>query len=720
MIYQTHPLHRLNCHSFTKLFMISALFTYPVIAQESTENQATKKVIANVYDEALIEKITVYGRKYGYSSISSASATRTDTSLLEVPQSIQIISRDVIRDQDSRTLADALSNVSGVVANKPEEGLLTTPIVRGFPAEIYQDGLPMYSSPSAVNDPTSLVGISRIEVLKGPNSTLYGGGVGTPLGGIINIETQKPTDTFGGFAAVRTGSFSTVNPYGEINIPFSSNIAANISAEHLRNDSWIDQVKGERWFIQPSIAFKLSSQTDLLVQGQMSKRSQLEYSGIPAKQAFAGDVERNAFVGAPLGQPKSASKNKLLTSTLQHLFDDDTKLTITGRHFNSESPQFGSFVFPDMYPADSLSPTIYPILTHNMFTKTRGNTLDTNLSAVSNIMGGQHKFLFGLNFDSNRFNSNMGFAGIPVGNLDLAKPKYNLSFGELAPLLLTQTDHYKTTAVYIQDQANYGRWHLTAALRYTELEFKEMEQATDETYRKLSPRFGATFDMLPGVALYASYAKSFRGAFGLVSIQTPKPETSRNIESGLKFSLPSSGLSGSFAVFEQERNNVATPDPQNIMFSIQTGQQRARGSGFDFIWEPNTTLSVIGNFAHTKAEVTKDSFIPAGDKLARVPLNRGRLAARYRFQQKTLAGLSIGVGVTAFNSRELTLPNSIQVPGAAIIDTQVSYDIEKFTVFLSVANLFNHDFYETYQYFGFPVVMPIQPRSAYVSFVTKF
>ncbi|WP_312511610.1 TonB-dependent siderophore receptor [Massilia sp.] len=665
------------------------------------------------------DAVHITARRESYAAARTSTATRTDTPLIEVPQSVQVLTRTLIREQDRRTLAEALVNVSGVVGNKPEEGLLAGPLVRGFLAEIYQDGLPMYGSTQAANDPTSLVGVRQITVLKGPVSTLYGGGVGTPLGGLINVESERPDGTSGGYAGLRAGSHSTWNPYGEINVAISPTIAARVAAEYQQNDSWIDRLGGERWFVQPSVAFQLAPQTDLLVQLQSSRRNGLEYSGLPAAQALAGRLDRNAFPGAPLGQRDTVVRNEMATMVLRHAFSERTRLNVSARYYQSEVPQFGSFVYPDLYPADPATPTVYPILPLNMQTEMRERTLDANLTTDANLLGGRHAFLFGVNVDNTGFYSDMGFSGATVGAIDLAHPVYDLAFGPYTPPGVAQTDSYRTIAAYAQDQATYGRLHLTASLRYTQLRFRERELGTDETWRKVSPRIGATFDLAPGVALYAGYATAFRGAFGLVSLDRPQPERSRNVEAGLKFALRETGLSGTVAAFQQTRANVATPSTENPLFSVQAGEQRARGVEADLVWEPTSALSLLATYAYTQAEVTRDNVITIGDRLARVPRHNGRLAARYRVRDGAAKGLSFGAGITAFSERELTLPNTVAVPGHALVDAQASYQTGRYTFSLSALNLANRKVFDTYQYFAFPVVMPVQPRSVFVAIQTE-
>ncbi len=667
-----------------------------------------------------LSEVVVTGARGRYSAPDADTATRTDTPLIDVPQSVQVVTRTLIEEQDARTLADALVNVSGVTPTRPEEALFASPIVRGFPAEIYRDGLPIYGAGQTADDPTSLVDAERVEVVKGPTSTLYGGGVGSPLGGLINVESKRPQAQTGGFVAVRGGSFSTFDPYGDLNVAPAPGIAARITGEYQTNGSWIDRVRGDRWSVQPSVSFQLGPRTELLVQGGYERRSQLEYSGLPADQALAGRLDRDAFPGATTGQPRTTVDNRLATVELRHAFSDDLRLTVTGRYYDSRIRDNGSFVYPDLYPPDPATPTRYSILTIDLPTRVKEGTFDADLLAKFDLLGGRHELLAGVDYDHTSFVGDLGFDGAPIGVLDLARPGGALPFGAPPAVDVTQTDRYETLAGYLQDQATYGRLHLTGSLRLTRLAFREREQGTDRTYSRVSPRVGATFDLVPGAALYAGYATGFRAAFAFVGLQPPRPETSRNYEGGLKLAAKGLGLSGTVAVFEQTRNNVATPDPANPLFSIQTGEQRARGVEADLIWEPAPAFSLLANYAFTDAQVTRDAAVPVGDRLPRVPRNGGRVAARYRLLNGTAKGLSFGAGVTAYDRRELTLPNTVSVPGHALVDAQAAYDFGRYTIQVSAVNLGGRRSFETYEYLAFPVVIPTQPRSAYLTLKARF
>lgn len=664
-----------------------------------------------------LSTVVITGESSGYAASKASSATRTDTPLIQTPQSITVLKRSLLDDQDVHSLADALVNVSGVVPTKPEEALLIAPIIRGFPAETYLDGLSIFGGNQQAFNPAGLVGVERIEVLKGPSSSLYGGGLGSPLGGLINIQSTRPEiGTTGGFMGMRAGSFSTTNPYGDYNVTLSEQLAVRLAGEYQDNKSWIDQVHGKRVFFQPSILFKPNAQTELLVSGQYSRTQQLEYSGLPAQQALAGQINRNAFAGAPNGQPLTDINNRLGKVELRHAFDGGTRLNATAQFYKSNIGEYGSFVYPALAAPNPSTPTTYPIFPMTMEGTTRETALDVNLTLPSiNMLSGRHEWIVGVGYDLTKFYSGMGFDGASVGSIDLANPQYNLDFGGKSPITLMQTDRYRTLAAYVQDQAHYGRWHLTGSLRFTQLQFLEAEQGTNKTYNHVSPRVGFTYDVQPGVALYGGYATAFRAPFGFIGSSTPVPETSKNMEAGVKLADKARGLSGTLAVFQQTRDNVATPDLSNPLFSIQTGQQRARGFETDLTWEPTRALSLLANYAYTDAEVTRDNAIPVGDKLARVPRNSGRLAFRYRMQDGAARGLSFGAGVTAVSSRQLTLPNTVSVPGTATVDAQASYDFGRYTIQVAGYNLTGRRTFEPYQYFGFPVVMPTQPRSFYLT-----
>src|SRR5690606_15006125 len=152
---------------------------------------------------------------------------------------------------------------------------------------------------TAVIDPSSLIGVERIEVAKGPTAVLFGGGTGAPVGGLINLVTRTPKPEAFAEVGVRTGSFGLVAPWVDANLPLGEKAGFRIAAVYSDSDSYIDEVTTRRLTVHPSLAVAFSDATDLVLRGQYSRIEQLEYSGIPTAVARLPNVDPFQFTSAP-------------------------------------------------------------------------------------------------------------------------------------------------------------------------------------------------------------------------------------------------------------------------------------------------------------------------------------------------------------------------------------------------------------------------------------
>lgn len=656
----------------------------------------------------------------GYAT-QTASATRTPVPLLNVPQSVQVLNETLIREQALTTLAGALTNVSGVVPSRPQEAVLAYPIIRGFGADIFIDGLPAYAL-TAVNDPAGLTAFSRIEVAKGPTSALFGGGIGAPVGGLINLVSKTPQDKAVYTAEFRTGAYGTVNPSFDLNQPLGDAVAVRFTGNYNNSQSYIAFTGSDALALNPSVRFSFGENTDLVVLGSYSLSKQLEYAGLPESVIGLPGVDSFQFSGAT-DAPRTRIENKMLTGVLTHRFSDSISATLQARHYDSQFDEYGSFPFPAFYPP--LTATAYPLIKAYLPTSVNQDTVDASVLATVSTGSVKHVLLAGAQYDDTNYDAAMGIDYFPIGVIDYAVPWTAPPFGAVPPIdafALLQTDQYQTVALYVQDQVQIGeRLNLLASLRWTSLSYTQIKGGTtDENYSKLSPRLGISYDVAEGVALYAAWAQGFRATLNFIGAVPPVPQTSDTFEGGIKFARTQWGLSGTISVYQLTRQNVPTADPLNPFQQVQTGEQRSRGLEVDLVWEPTPAFSVLANYALTDAEVTADTNIPVGDTLARVPRNSGRVAARYRVQDGALRGLGFGLGVTAASSSQLTLPNSVSVAGYAVADAQASYQVGPLSFGISVTNLFNRSYYLPYQYLAMPQVIPGQPRSAFVTMGASF
>jgi iron complex outermembrane receptor protein len=131
-------------------------------------------------------------------------------------------------------------------------------------------------------------------------------------------------------------------------------------------------------------------------------------------------------------------------------------------------------------------------------------------------------------------------------------------------------------------------------------------------------------------------------------------------------------------------------------------------------------LSILASYGYTDVEVVEDNLLPVGDSPARVPEHSARIAGRYRFLSGPLQRLELGAGVTYIGERPLTLPNAIYAEALTLVDAQASYDLGPATISVSIQNVMDEEAFEPFAYLDRAVVIPTQPRSAYVTLRTSF
>lgn len=662
-------------------------------------------------------EVVITATRDNYVETAAVTATRTATPIDEVPQSIQSLTRTLIEDQDLQNLSSALLNVSGVAPTSPAQTVLQPTLIRGFAVNYYIDGVPTYQLPAGVGDPGTLVGVERVEVAKGPTATLYGGGSGAPLSGLVNLVSRDPDGSRSATFGVRAGSFDTLGGDLDLQSPLGERFAFRLTGMIEKSDSAIDFVSNERYALFPSLSMQLNEDTRLILRGRLTHLEQTEYAGLPFELVDPSLlIDREVYAGAR-DLPRTAVDNDAITASLTHRFSEKTEASVTLSRTNSDFEEWATF------PFGQIAGTVYNFGNAWLPSDSRKNFATASVTTMVGAGTWQHRLLMGVDYDDTSYYGGL-FLNPVWGLVDYAAPLPAQPYGPLPALFFDQRDELDSVAAFIQDQISIGeRFDVTVGLRWTKLDVRSDVSGliTDRSDDKLTPRVGATFKVADGISLFAGYAEGFQGvvAGGFFGI-TPKPETSQAYEAGVKLAEPLEGLTGTVAVYEITRQNVTTPDPGNPFVYLQSGEQRSRGLEIDLIYEPTPQLSLLFNYAYTDAEVTADNALPVGDTLRAVPEHAGRVAARYRLAGGALDGLEVGAGLTLNSKRELTLPNSVAIDGLALVDAQLAYDFGRFSVALSAVNLFGEDAFEPYQYLGGAYVTPTQPRSAFVTLRTTF
>ncbi len=678
----------------------------------------------------ILETITVPGVAevdlVSYQVINTLTATKTDTPIKKIPQSIQVIPHTVMDDQQNITVSDSLRNASGVIVRN----VLYTPvaegtIIRGFSSEQLLDGFTQYYNPG---DRESTVNIERIEVLKGSNAEFYSGGSGSPVGGLVNLVSKLPKPKAFGELGMRLGNYSFYQPFVDLNQPLTRNALFRITGEYTNSGSPIDDLNTDRFNINPTLMLTNNDATTLTLQGKVSRWQQQDYQGLPASGTVAGtfNVRPKTFIG-PQGIPDSYSNSDAVWLSLDHKLSTIWTFNFKARYAHSEFDQkVQSLVGADGFQADrpAFAPSTWALANAELFQRQQELSFMGNAVAKFTVGSIKNTVLVGADHselkDEGFIDGDLGPTGFGVGSVSLNAPQFTEAYAKAGQGITNQFVKNTTYGGYAQLQSTlYDRFHLLSSMRLGNvgIGFKNTSTGvaaqTDEL--KLLPRIGGVVDVTNQVSLFASYSEGMRGQPFLNFVGAPVPALSRHIEGGLKFDI-SHQLSGQLAVYQIDRTNVAVTDTSDLQRrSIAAGQQRSRGFEAELVWQSTDSLRFLGSYAHTEARFTDNKAgVPEGNRLAMVPENSGRFWTNYRFPEAALKGLTIGSGVYLQSGAFLSNDNRFKSNGYHNFDAAIAYEAKNFKLATTVKNLTNERYFEAYDYFDGRVA-PAAGRSLFVT-----
>lgn len=670
-----------------------------------------------------LEKIVSTAQAESYRVLESSSATRTNTPLQQTPQSVVVVNNKVIQDQQNLTVSEALQNVSGTQGSP---ALLTPAFdltkIRGFVAEQVVDGFTQYTYNPG--DRQSLVAVDRIEVLKGANGVLYGGGVGTPVGGLVNLVSKKPEFTPSKTVGIRVGDDNFIQPYVDINQPFDENVAFRVIGEYTQADNEVDFIETKRHNINLGMTVKNDADTQrLTLLAKSSRWRQPEYQGLPATGTITGDfrIDPDLFIG-PNNVPDSFSDNQFLTAIYEQKLANNWDLDVRARVSRSEFAEYAqSIAGSDGFTADApfAPPSVWGLA--NVFVAQTQNERSFVFNLKGDVQTGaiQHKVLVGADYSNYRDKAVLD-AVVGVGIVDLQMPIFpeyvkptadNPAFGRF----FDSTIENQTYGIYAQAQSTIAsRLHILTGLRYNGLKIDYTEQAggfvkSKASENKLLPRVGVVFDLAPELSVFTGYAQGQRNTPFIRFQNNLEPEESEQIEAGLKFNLPHK-LSGQFAAYRINREKIAAGS-----FPLVTAinDQHSQGLELDLVWSPFDKLNVLANYAYTETRIDKGENL--GNVLRSIPRNSGRVWVNYDFNEQWQAG----AGVYAQSANFVSNNNIFEVDGFARFDATVRYNIENYTISATVKNLANTQYFESYGYFDGRVA-PALDRTVYVTAEARF
>jgi len=547
-----------------------------------------------------------------YKVDSSSSATRSEIALKDTPQSVSVVTQKVIEDIGATRLIEALDLAGGVGrANNFGGQGLTGFSLRGFTSgEFYRNGFPINRGyPNAPDSNT----IERIDVLRGPSSSLYGRG---DPGGTFNLISKTPKSeqqTTLGAQLNSEGLYrTTVDTTGTI--PNAENIGYRLNVIAEGGDSYRDHVESKRYGIAPVIqwqvtdATKVTFEADILRNQHPLDRGHTRY---PTQKSFNSSPETYLWETGKYNN-RLYNDNDMTQLRVEHDLGNDWKLNAGVQYLNGKLHGYA------VEGNQVNEKDIEKIDRNYNYRELKWQDTDAQINLTGNfqLLGLAHTLVTGLEYEKYDYKSYIIRSDPNLNNypININDPVLGQPLPELKKVATHDRENLKITAVFVQDQIDLNeRLSALLGLRFEHYEhdYKNLLPNTtnwNTSHDAFIPRLGLVFKARDDLSIYSNAAKSFKPNTG--SSRTGEgfdPEEGMAYELGFKWQALENMLSVDSAIFYAEKENILTIDPIDSAYKVSAGEVRSRGIELNIAGQITPAWKIIGGYAYTDAEVTKDN-----------------------------------------------------------------------------------------------------------------
>jgi iron complex outermembrane receptor protein len=665
--------------------------TYPLVALAAEPEPANPESALRKEDV-----VVVTGQRQSYRSLSATGATKTDTLLQDLPQSVRVITADLLKDVGVTDLAGALDLSSGISRASNFGGLWDSYAMRGF------TGDPNFGSDYMVNGFNSSRGYNglrdgvntqSVEVLKGPAAALYGRG---EPGGTVNITTKKPRFQPQYTIEGTLASHDTKRGAVDLTGPLSENIAYRLSAAYEKGGSFRDTLDHERTFISPSFVWAIGDNTTISYEIEaMEQRAPFD-RGVVAVNGVLGMIPNSRFLGEP-GDGPTVVKSLGHQLFVQHQLTE--KWSLQGGVSYRDSSLSGTSSQANNLLADGRT-----LRRQHRFVDFDARDVSGRVELLGKIMTGpiQHNVLVGVDaykFDDRRYMLRRNPSATNAYAIDI----YNPVYGGVADAMTVSIDTFskhRAKGVYGQDQIDLSdEWKVLLGLRHDSADQtvynRRVNLTNTQSPSASSPRVGLVYQPSKTLSLYATAAKGFRPNEGLSLENTAfQPEHSTSYEAGAKYD--NGKMNGTLALYKIHKENVLVTNPVNVDFYLPAGEVGSKGVELDVSGDIWRNVKLSASYAYTDARVTKgDTAIITGSRFPNVPKNSASIVLVPSFAVGSGTG-TLGAGVNYVGDRlgDVAASSTFTLPAYTVFRLISSYAPNKKTrVSLNVDNLFNKRYY---------------------------
>ncbi|MEP9015716.1 TonB-dependent siderophore receptor [Enterobacter roggenkampii] len=632
----------------------------------------------------------------GYQPLNTSTATLTNMPMLDIPQVVNTVSDKVLEDQHATTLDEALYNVSNVVQTNTLGGTQDAFVRRGFGAN--RDGSIMTNGLRTVLPRSFNAATERVEVLKGPASTLYG--ILDP-GGLINVVTKRPERTFGGSLSATSSSFGGGTGQVDVTGPIDgTRLAYRLTGEYQDEDYWRNFGNERSTFIAPSLTWFGDDATVTVLYSHRDYKTPFDRGTIfDLNTKKAVDVDRKTRFDEPFNVTDGQS--------------DLAQLNAEYRLNSQWTAKFDYSYSQDKYSDNQARVMAYDAKTGNLTRRvdaTQGSTqrmhsTRADLQGNVDIAGFYNEILTGVSYENYDLLRTDMMRCKNVKGFNIYHPVYG-KLNKCTTVSAADSDQtlkqesysaYAQDALYLTD-----KWIAVAGMRYqyyTQYAGKgrPFNVNTDSRDEQWTPKLGLVYKLTPSVSLFANYSQTFMPQSSIASyIGDLPPETSNAYELGAKFDL-FDGVTANIALFDIHKRNVLYNESVGGETIAKTaGRVRSQGVEVDLAGSLTENTNIIASYGYTDAKVLEDPDY-TGKPLPNVPRHTGSLFLTYDIHN-AFAGntLTIGGGGHGVSRRSATNGADYYLPGYFVADAFAAYKMKlqyPVTLQVNVKNLFDKTYY---------------------------
>ena len=629
----------------------------------------------------------------------TSSATKTDTRIRDIPQSISVITEEQIKDQSLLGLTDAVIYSPGVMAGQGE-GNRDSFWLRGnqSTSDLFVDGVR-----DDVQYYRDLYNIDRVEVLMGPNGMIFGrGGVGGVINRVVKEANWENKNEF----RIQGGAYDHKRSSIDLNNQINETLAVRINAMIEDSGSFRQGVESERRAINPTFTFKPSGKTKIIIGTEYFNDKRIGDRGIPSvqnsPQGYPYPTSRSTFFGNAL-QSHNEAIIKNGYAIIDHAFDNGFSLKNHTRFSDYDK------YYQNVYANSQVRPD-GTVTIDGYYDNTQRQNFFNQTDLTYNLKTGSisHRLLAGVEIGFQE-NENYRILATPNSTIAASSPFASLAFNSSRDRN-TSTD-ISNQAIYIQDQIYLNeQYQIIAGLRYDQFktkfnDIKNSSNSANVNDQFLSPRVGLVYKPIEPVSIYTNYSLSYLPRTGeqLTSLTSSNksfdPEKFTNIEFGLKYDLLQS-FSISSAIYRLERSKMAITDPSNSSNIIIVDGQVTKGFELGVAGKLFDAHSMYGGYTYQDAEITKtqgtgSSQITSGTPLGHVPKHTFSLWNKYEFNETWSAALGI-ISRSDMYAATPTSSTAVNLPGYARLDAAVFANINKQTKLqLNIENILDKTYYQS-------------------------